>query len=228
MHNLQKMPGGLPELWSWKKDMQFVFTSINKEFARLLGFQSPEEALGKSDFEIPCAYSEYADIFRANDKQVIAGNATVKFIEIQQMANLDWKILFVVKSPSLEENKIVGTEGYCIDITEIFSQFSLINEITGSNHLTPKTVLLDSKIEDISLTPRQSECLFFLLRGKTAKEIGKIINLSYKTIEYHIDLLKDKFQCQNKKTLIEKAIAQGFLNTLPTCLYTRQLSLIIN
>jgi DNA-binding CsgD family transcriptional regulator len=62
------------------------------------------------------------------------------------------------------------------------------------------------------LSPRQQECLFFMTRGKTAKEIGKMLGCSHRTIETHIDHIKSKFQCSTKGELIEKAFENGFLD----------------
>ena len=42
-----------------------------------------------------------------------------------------------------------------------------------------------------------------LLRGKTAKEIGRILGLSHRTIEHRIERMKLKLEADNKSHLIE-------------------------
>lgn len=64
----------------------------------------------------------------------------------------------------------------------------------------------------IDLTLRQTQCLYYLIRGKTAKEIAKIINLSHRTIEDHIAGLRYKLDCNTIRELIGKAIECGFAN----------------
>lgn len=54
----------------------------------------------------------------------------------------------------------------------------------------------------IKLSRRQSECAQLLLLGKKTKEIGTALQLSPRTIEYYIENLKIKLQCQNKTELL--------------------------
>lgn len=42
-----------------------------------------------------------------------------------------------------------------------------------------------------------------LIRGKTAKEIARILGLSHRTIEHRIERMKLKFEASNKSQLIE-------------------------
>jgi DNA-binding CsgD family transcriptional regulator len=54
------------------------------------------------------------------------------------------------------------------------------------------------------LTNRQFGCCSLLLKGKTAKEIGAILNLSTRTVEHYFDVIKTKLDCKNKAELIFK------------------------
>lgn len=54
-----------------------------------------------------------------------------------------------------------------------------------------------------SLTEQQVTCLYHVIHGKTAKEIAKILRLSYRTVEEHLDNLKNKLHCKTKHELIE-------------------------
>ncbi len=65
-------------------------------------------------------------------------------------------------------------------------------------------ILHDNK--DITLSKRQKECLLLILKGKTAKEIAKDLNLSYRTVEQYTNFLKVKLECQNRRELIERMI----------------------
>jgi len=74
-------------------------------------------------------------------------------------------------------------------------------------------------IEDYTayeLTTRESECLFYLLRGMTTKRIGDILKISPRTVEKFIYKIKEKLGCNFKSELIEKAISDGMLNIIPT------------
>jgi len=53
----------------------------------------------------------------------------------------------------------------------------------------------------IALTKREIEVLKYLLHGKSAKETGKILGISNRTVEEFITQLKEKFKCQNKSEI---------------------------
>jgi DNA-binding CsgD family transcriptional regulator len=61
------------------------------------------------------------------------------------------------------------------------------------------------------LTKRERECLFYLLHGKSAKEIARVLKISFKTVEMHTCHIKDKLNCRNKSQLFDQAVAQGVI-----------------
>lgn len=54
----------------------------------------------------------------------------------------------------------------------------------------------------LTLTPRQQDCARLLIEGITAKEIARVLQVSHRTVESHINLMKDKFQAKNRVQLI--------------------------
>ncbi len=56
--------------------------------------------------------------------------------------------------------------------------------------------------EPTVLTIRENQCAYYLMNGMTAKEIGKELELSPRTIESYIDNIKRKLLCKNKAQLI--------------------------
>lgn len=69
------------------------------------------------------------------------------------------------------------------------------------------------KEEPVYLTKREWECLFFLCKGKSVKQISRNLNLSTRTVESYLQNCKVKFSAYNKFDLIEKA-AKNEINKL--------------
>lgn len=65
---------------------------------------------------------------------------------------------------------------------------------------------------DEYLTFREAECLFWCANGKTTREIAIILKISFRTVERHLENIKEKSQCFNKAALINVAIESGLFD----------------
>ena len=62
------------------------------------------------------------------------------------------------------------------------------------------------------LTERENKCAYYLIQGMTAKEIARILKVSYKTVEYYIENMKCKFGSYKKSNLIRVLLSKaGFM-----------------
>jgi len=194
--------------------------------------------VNKTDYET--SWYKSADIFRNNDKQIIKLTQTQIFIERPIIANEECLKYISFKTPL--QNNVGALCGVFIISLDLNSDFSLLlgqinklgilgGNLQGlSNHMNmmgqdanPKSSL--NQLE-IKFPRRTAECLFYLLRGKTAKEISKCMCLSVRTIEKYFDSLKLQFGCQTKSELIGKAIAQGYMNVIPKSISIQKLDFL--
>lgn len=60
-----------------------------------------------------------------------------------------------------------------------------------------------------SLSPRQQEVLRSVLSNRMNKEIASKLNISVRTVKFHISSLLNKFGAENRNELVQKAV--GFL-----------------
>ena len=86
-------------------------------------------------------------------------------------------------------------------------------QITNTLHFSNAN--LTAEKYGITLSDREEECLFLILRGHTAKSVAQVLNLSVRTIEFHSDKLKEKLDSSRKNQLIKTAIELGYLNLIP-------------
>lgn len=68
---------------------------------------------------------------------------------------------------------------------------------------------------NIKFTKREMECLYFIIRGKSAKIIADHLCVSRRTVEDYVNKLKIKFSVKNKYELISTAVRLGYFNVVP-------------
>lgn len=207
---------------AWKKDVQSVYLDCNHALAQAFGFTTYEAVLGITDDKIYCPAAKSAAIFRMQDKTVMHSGQTLKILELNYFSDGQLKAFLAKKEPLLDlHQKIIGTYGQAIDVTPLLHQIDyflpFINQMP--TRLEGGSYLLSHEHTGIKLTARQLECLFFLLRGKTIKQIGQALQRSYRTVEIHVEKLKLKFSCQSKSELIDKAYSLGFATIIPEHLF---------
>ena len=78
---LQNVLDTIPARVFWK-DLQLNYLGCNQNFANDAGLNSPEEIIGKNDYEL--GWSDQAELYRADDRQVIeTGAPKLDFEELQ-------------------------------------------------------------------------------------------------------------------------------------------------
>lgn len=234
--SLRLMFDQMPGCWGCK-DNDSVFMYANKEYANIIGIKENRhlDIIGRTDFDMPCDTVNCADLFRIQDKAVITTGKTLKILDIHPFSGNDWRAYIFTKIPFYDSNQnIRGTIFHGADITsnKLLELGSLLSKVTcdvSSNLLSGlHSFLLSNEFNNIKLTDREAECLFFLLRGKTAKHIARVMSLSPRTVEEYIVKLKMKLGATNKCELIDKGIQAGFLNIIPERLMQTQLSVALS
>lgn len=87
--------------------------------------------------------------------------------------------------------------------TELFNTVSRIN--------------INQKVEETQkekLTPRELECLFWACEGKTTWEISKIIEISERTVIFHLTSATKKLGAVNRQHAVAKAMSTGLIKPM--------------
>lgn len=109
---------------------------------------------------------------------------------------------------------IQGASSDKIVITNNIHQSNINHSTDKENFLksTPiKRHYLHGDLESKYLTVREADCLNWCVKGKSADQIAKLLGTSCKTIERHIENIKQKFNCSKQSQLVRIAISQGLI-----------------
>jgi PAS domain S-box-containing protein len=114
---LQSVLDNIPQLIFWK-DRNFIYQGCNQNFATAAGVGSPENIMGKTDYDLPWT-DEEADWYRQCDGVVIAsGKPELHIIETQLQADGKQAWLDTNKIPLRDsQGQVMGILGTIEDIT---------------------------------------------------------------------------------------------------------------
>lgn len=137
-----------------------------------------------------------------NDRLVLA-NKYPLFFDEQISNNEIVKDVISIKYPLYNTiNEIIGIFG-CSAIID--------NSPAASLSLMMKIGLLNNvatipgfQLKNIYFTQRETQVIKHIMMGKTAKGIAKTLSISPRTVETHIENIKNKFGVSTKADLIEK------------------------
>ena len=115
---LKLLIDSIPQLIFWK-DRNSVFKGCNKSSAKAAGLNSPEEIIGKTDYDMPWTVEE-ANFYRECDKRVMdSGEAELHIIETQKQSDGRQAWMDTNKIPLRDaKNNVIGILITVEDITE--------------------------------------------------------------------------------------------------------------
>jgi DNA-binding CsgD family transcriptional regulator len=145
-----------------------------------------ENIQGKTDFDLP--WKHFAKKYRADDTYA-ARVELIHRLEPFVVGEQPFTVR-VVKMPILVKGYVVGILGQTRILTP------------GFNASAPTSPPASPK----SLTKRQQEILLLVLRGQSARQIADTLCISKRTVDTHIETLKNVCHCQSKSELV----AYGF------------------
>lgn len=213
----------IPSAITWLNLDHSIFAA-NHTCLSISGFIKQDKAEGNSYINMPCPVSECYQEFIAQDERAKQSTAPTEFLGLYCYHNDDWKVTYGTKS--LIKSKDGQPIGICANIVEIKNSYMnnfLAQLMRLEGHLKSPQArqqlsyqLAETVPSDaFSLTERQLECLFYLLRGFSVPMIAERLFVSKRTVESHIENIKLKLDCFTRTELIEKALHYGWIGIMP-------------
>ncbi|MDF1760461.1 MAG: helix-turn-helix transcriptional regulator [Coxiellaceae bacterium] len=180
----------LPVHVYWK-DLAGRYLGCNALQAKKAGLACEIDVIGKTSDDLP--WRKHARLLRSIDLEVISTRKPVMLEEQGICSENSYGRYFSVKAPICEpeSKKVVGIIGVSILISSDKDKVANATSI---------------------LSKREKECLIWLLRGRSAQQIGRMLSISNKTAESYVQKAKIKMNCDTRQELFDKAYRLGYID----------------
>jgi two-component system nitrate/nitrite response regulator NarL len=138
----------------------------------------------------------------------------------EQLPETKILILSMHNNPEFVKSAIqAGASGYILkDTTSAEIYYAIKAVASGQTHFSSSIakVLINTPVdasesESEKLTTREQVVLSYLAQGETSKEIAKILNISFRTVEAHRRNMKTKLGINSLAKLISYAVKHGIV-----------------
>lgn len=189
----------LPVSVFWK-DTHSNYFGCNDYMTKLIQFSDYNEIIGKSDFDLPWDKKE-AEGYRKGDKEIFQSkNPKFNIIEPLTISRGKTEKISTTKVPIYDElNRVFGIAGFFFYLKDnkaanLIRLSNLYLKEFSLSFQEKSKYIQNSKGKIVKLSTRQAECLTHIAMGMSAKETGRLLNQSPRTIETHIQRLKIKLE----------------------------------
>lgn len=210
----------LPHLLSVEKDFQRRFIDCNDTWLRYANFKSKDQIVGLTDKD--CVWAPFSHISESYEKEILTGK-TYPLIN-PALAGKEGRFCWFhnFKWPKYDDKKnIVGLNVIAFEISDP-SKTNTLNFFKNLNRFNVDHFAIDKPTKD-DLTKREKEILFYLCYGLALEKISKILSISIRTVETHVENIKNKLNCSTKSQLIEYAVHKGYIHILPSALLAEEI-----
>lgn len=211
----------IPGLTVWQ-DIDAKFLCASEEAMATMGFRRFEEMFGYAPADMKNKFSELAEDLVKNNQYIIEQNCIATSIFSSHVADDEWGLFLGQQQPLLnEDGVIIGVSSQTFNITKSPLAAKFVHLFLEQDKKSAATQLKQgfyrytACYEKLKLSKRQGECFFWVIRNKTASEIGALLNLNKRTVEAYISDIKKKFKVRTLAELTEITRVQGFESYIP-------------
>ncbi len=201
------------------KDVDSRYAAMSKYFAEKIDVDR-KFLIGNFDYHMP--WEPFADQYRQRDTLARENNSSDFFEPIPLTSNQVFASRCIRSAILDEDGQVLGVVGQ-VEIfsphTNLAQALQALIKIHQQIKGVPKQMNASCQIreypQELQFTSRESECLFLLIYGKTAKEIGLFLNISARTVETYIEHIKIKLNVSKRSEIIAKALQLGLFDIIP-------------
>ena len=198
------------------------YRQITPQYAATYGYKCVEEARGCSLEQTPCSYYQCTTGWRQINSQVMQTQRSIYFVSIARVKWDEWKIaLACSRAVRNKHYQVTGTYTVIHDLLDYFKPLAALLTYCGAVSCLSEDI--ERRVPPINLNIREQQLLFWLLRGRNNREIGRLLpDYHRRTIEDTLAVLKRKFTAPHKAALIDAAVDAGYFYSIPDTLLQAQ------
>lgn len=199
----------LPRQFSFGKSLSGKYLFACENMAEATGLDSPAQMIGLRDSDL--IWRDWTEFLRQEDIHAFKGGTLLNHPGDTRYVQEPSKIRRILTTKTAlrdSQNNIIGVIGSAIEVTH-----HQILENPGHFDARGKYFILKSgPFAGLAFSKKQLTLLQHMMMGYSAAEIGRLLNRSKRTIEGHIEHLKNKLQCTSKAEIIRWALTSGLLH----------------
>jgi len=191
------------------KDPYSRFIYVNPAYRRMQNLCKKFDIEGRYDGELPTETHEYQDDFQRHDQLVLETNKTKSSIEIHPFGKS--KLLegwIFHKKPFFNRKKLVGVFFWAEPARKLDTD---IYTIFGSK---PASIMLNPPTS--TLTEREWDVMYFLLKGESVKSISARLNIQVNTVRKYLENIKSKLGMFSQSQAIDYFKSNGWDRYIPS------------
>ena len=198
-------------LWSsYMPKMEFDLKNFNHNYA-LTVVKEEKEYIEQYDFAAPVD-NNGAINFYLNNMELLERFMLYFKEKADELIKLSeaGRIVLPPKMIGIKKEADFNKEGFLksLQANELNFLFNKNQEVKLTQCFAPFLV------DKLFFSPRETDCIKHLLLGKTAREIGDTLFVSRRTVETHMENIKNKLGCNKKSEVIINLFKQGFAERL--------------
>lgn len=217
------------------KNKDSVFTHVNASYAKVVGLKQAGDAVGRTAYDMPAKTAQCASLFHEQDNMVMRAGKHMSIFGIHPDEQGNFKAYKFVKIPLRnEQNEVDGVffTGEEISNKTTYELNMFIKripiKINGKLLTDNASYLVGTEHARIKISERNHEVLFYLLHGKGAEFIARVLDMPLKAVEQRVAELKTEFNALSPAELIDKALEMGFFHVLPSSVFNTQIATALN
>ena len=199
-------------------DQDGVIVHGDQAIATLMGYQSAEDLRGLHYSEQKGNAKYFSDEFLSQDQSVIQTGTPLRFLSYYKYADQQYHLLLGTKALLVDEKGAPRIEqtyidlGPAIDSSLLDIFFSFFHDKNCDDKKSFWCDLSNHSPHENLFTNKELQCIRLLSLSFNNKMIAGAMHISVRTVDHHIEHIKNKLKVKRRSDILVSCIARGYIS----------------